>query len=91
MFLTSSELGDFQTRCRSELALRADSQLEAVAQATARMLADIDQVAVDDSSSVADIVVVAELAADTVAADTEAAAGIVQRQDMDKRSSYGDY
>lgn len=55
------------------------------------MLVDIDQVAADDSSSVADIVVVAELAADTVAADTEAAAGIAQRQDMDKRSSYGDY
>ena len=91
MFLTSSELEDFQTRCRSELAPQADSQLEAVAQATARMLADIDQVAVDDSSSVADIVVVAELAADTVAADTEAAAGIVQRQDMDKYSSCVDY
>ena len=91
MFLTSSESEDFQTRCRSDLALRADSQLEAVAQATARMLADIDQVAVDDSSSVADIVVVAELAADTVAADTEAAAGIVQRQDMDKYSSCVDY
>ena len=55
------------------------------------MLADIDQVAAD-SSFVADIVVAAELAADTAAADTEAvAAGIAQRQDMDRRSSYGDY
>ena len=54
------------------------------------MLADIDQIAAD-SSFVANIVVAAELAADTVAADTEAAAGIVQRQDMDRRSSYGDY
>ena len=42
------------------------------------MLADIDQVAVDDSSSVADTVVAAELAADAAAADTEAAAGIAQ-------------
>ena len=41
------------------------------------MLVDIDQVAAD--SSFADIVVVVELAADTAAADTEAAAGIVQR------------
>ena len=41
------------------------------------MLADIDQVAAD-SSSVADTVVAAELAADTAAADTEAAAGIAQ-------------
>lgn len=54
------------------------------------MLANIDQVAAD-SSSVADIVVAAELAADTAAVDIEAAAGIVQRQDMDKRSSYVDY
>lgn len=90
MFLTSSESEDFQTRYRSELAPQADSQLEAVAQAAARTLADIDQVAAD-SSFVANIVVAAELAADTVAADTEAAAGIVQRQDMDRHSSYGDY
>lgn len=54
------------------------------------MLADIDQVAAD-SSSVADIVVAAELVVDMAVVDTEAAAGIVQRQDMDKRSSYGDY
>lgn len=54
------------------------------------MLADIDQVAAD-SNFVVDIVVAAELAADTAAADTEVVAGIVQRQDMDKRSSYGDY
>ena len=54
------------------------------------MLADIDQVAAD-SNFVADIVVVAELAADTTAADTEVVAGIVQRQDMDKHSSYVDY
>ncbi|QWQ31079.1 hypothetical protein KOY49_02590 [Candidatus Minimicrobia vallesae] len=53
-------------------------------------MADIDQVAAD-SNFVADIVVAAELAADTVAADTEDAAEIVQRQDMDKHSSYGDY
>ena len=53
-------------------------------------LADIDQVAAD-SSSVADIVVAAELTADTTVADTEAAAGIVQRQDMDRHSSYVDY
>ena len=90
MFLTSSEPGDFQTRCRSELALQADSQLEAALQAAARTLADIDQIAVD-SNFVVDIAVAAELVVDTVAADTEAAAGIVQRQDMDKRSSYGDY
>lgn len=90
MFLTSSESEDFQTRCRSELAPQADSQLEAVAQAAARTLADIDQVAAD-SSSVADIVVAAELTADTTVADTEAAAGIVQRQDMDRHSSYVDY
>ena len=51
---------------------------------------DTDQVAAD-SSFVADIVVAAGLAADTVAADTEAAAGIVQRQNMDKYSSYVDY
>ena len=84
MFLTSSELEDFQTRCRSELALQADSQLEAALQAAARMLADIDQVAAD-SSFVADIVVAVELVVDM------AAAGIVQRQDMDRHSSYGDY
>ena len=84
MFLTSSESEDFQTRYRSELAPQADSQLEAVAQAAARMLADIDQV-------VTDIVVAAELAADTAAVDIEAAAGIVQRQDMDKYSSFDDY
>ena len=54
------------------------------------MLANIDQVAAD-SNFVADIVVAAELAADTAAADTEVAAGIVQRQDMDRHSSYGDY
>lgn len=90
MFLTSSEPEDFQTRCRSDLALQADSQLEAVAQAAARTLVDIDQVAAD-SSSVADIVVVAGLAADMTAADIEAVAGIAQRQDMDKYSSYVDY
>ena len=56
----------------------------------ARTLADIDQAAAD-SNFVADIVVAAELAADTAAADTEAAAGIVQRQDMDRHSSYVDY
>lgn len=51
----------------------------------------IDRVAAD-SSSVADIVVAAELVVDTTAADTEAAAaGIVQRQDMDKYSSFDDY
>ena len=48
------------------------------------MLADIDQVAVD-------IVVAAELVVDMTAVDIEAAAGIVQRQDMDKYSSYVDY
>ena len=53
------------------------------------MLADIDQVAAD--SSFVDIVVAAELAADTTVVDTEVVAGIVQRQDMDKRSSYVDY
>ena len=52
---------------------------------------DIDQV-VADSSFVVDIVVAAKLAADTAAADTEAvAAGIAQRQDMDKHSSCADY
>ena len=90
MFLTSSELEDFQTRCRSELTPRVDSQMDAVAQAAARTLVGIDRVAAD-SNFVADIVVAAELAADTAAADTEAAAGIVQRQDMDRHSSYGDY
>ena len=79
MFLTSSESEDFQTRCRSELMSQVDGQLEAVAQAAA------------DSSSVADIVVAAELTADMAAVDTEAAAGIVQRQDMDKYSSCVDY
>ena len=54
------------------------------------MLADIDQVAAN-SSFVADIVVAAELAADMTAADIEAVAGIAQRQDMDKYSSYVDY
>ena len=54
------------------------------------MLADIDQVAAD-SSSVADIVVVAELVADTAVVDTEVVAGIVQRQDMDRHSSCVDY
>ena len=54
------------------------------------MLADIGQVAAD-SNFVADIVVAAELVVDMTAVDIEAAAGIVQRQDMDKRSSYGDY
>lgn len=54
------------------------------------MLADIDQVAAD-SNFVVDIAVAAELAADKVAADTETAAGIVQRQDMDRHSSYVDY
>ena len=89
MFLTSSESEDFQTRCRSDLALQADSQLEAVAQAAARMLADIDQVAAD-SNFVADIVVAAELAVDMAAVDIEVVAGIVQRQDMDKHSFCGD-
>lgn len=49
------------------------------------MLADIDQVAVDSSF------VAAELAADTAAVDIEAAAGIVQRQDMDRHSFCVDY
>ena len=56
----------------------------------ARTLVDIEQVAAD-GSSVADIVVVAGLAADMTAADIEAVAGIAQRQDMDKYSSYVDY
>ena len=85
MFLTSSEPEDFQTRCRSELAPQANSQLEAVAQAAARTLADIDQVAANSSF------VAAELAADTAAVDIEAAAGIVQRQDMDRHSFCVDY
>ena len=51
---------------------------------------DIDQVAAD-SSFVADIVVAAELVVDMAAVDTETAAGIVQRQDMDKYSSCVDY
>lgn len=90
MFLTSSELEDFYTRCRSESAPQADSQLEAVAQAAARTLVGIDRVAAD-SNFVADIVVAAELVVDMAAVDTEAvAAGIAQRQDMDKRSSYVD-
>ena len=54
------------------------------------MLVDTDQVAAD-SSSVADIVVAAELAADTAVVDTEVVAVIVQRQDMDRHSSYVDY
>ena len=60
------------------------------------MLADIDQVAVD-SSSAANIVVAAELVVDMAVVDIEAAvntevvAGIVQRRDMDKYSSYVDY
>ena len=54
------------------------------------MLVDIDQVDVD-SNFVADTAVAAELAADMAAADTEVAAGIVQRQDMDKYSSCVDY
>ena len=90
MFLTSSKLEDFQTRCRSELALQVDSQMEAVAQAAARTLVNIDRIAAD-SSSVADIVAAAELAADTAAADIEDVAGIVQRQDMDKHSFCVDY
>ena len=53
------------------------------------MLADIDQVAAD--SSFVDIVVAAELAADMTAVDIEVVAGIVQRQDMDKYSSFDDY
>ena len=48
------------------------------------MLANIDQVA-------ANIVVAAKLAVDMAAVDIEAAAGTVQRQDMDKYSSYVDY
>ena len=55
------------------------------------MLADIDQAAADDSSFVVNIVVAAELAADMAVVDIEAAAGIVQRQDMDRHSSYDDY
>lgn len=47
----------------------------------ARTLVDIEQVAAD-SSSAADIEVVA---------DTEVVVGIVQRQDMDRHSSYADY
>ena len=90
MFLTSSEPEDFQTRCRSELAPQADSWLEAALQAAARTLVDIDQVAAD-SNFVADIVVAAELTADMTAADIEDVAGIVQRQDMDKYSSFDDY
>ena len=54
------------------------------------MLVDIDQVAAD-SNFVADIVVAAELAADTAAANTEFVAGIVQLQDMDTHSSFDDY
>ena len=54
------------------------------------MLANIDQVAVD-SNFVADIVVAAELVVDMTAVDIEAAAGIVQRQDMDRHSYFGDY
>lgn len=49
------------------------------------MLADIDQAAVDSNF------VAAELVVDMAAVDIEAAAGIVQRQDMDKYSSYVDY
>ena len=90
MFLTSSELEDFQTRCRSELTPRVDSQMDAVAQAAARTLVGIDRVAAD-SNFVADIVVAAELVVDMAVVDTEVVAGIVQRQDMDKHSSCGDY
>ena len=54
------------------------------------MLVDTDQV-VADSSSVADIVVAAELAVDMAAVDIETVAGIVQLQDMDRHSSYVDY
>ena len=54
------------------------------------MLADIDQVAAD-SNFVVDIAVAAELAADMAVVDTEVVAGIVQRQDMDRHSSYDDY
>lgn len=53
------------------------------------MLANIDQAAAD-SNFVADIVV-ADIVVDMAAVDIEAAAGIVQRQDMDKYSSYVDY
>ena len=55
------------------------------------MLVDTDQVAADDSSFVADIVVAAELVVDMAVVDTEVVAGIVQRQDMDKYSSFDDY
>ena len=54
------------------------------------MLANIDQVAAD-SNFVADIVVAAELVVDMAVVDTEVVAGIVQRQDMDRHSSYVDY
>lgn len=60
------------------------------------MLANIDRVDVD-SNFVADIVVAAELVVDMAVVDIEAAvntevvAGIVQRRDMDKYSSYVDY
>ena len=54
------------------------------------MLADIDQAAAD-SNFVENIVVAAELVVDMAAVDTEAAAGIAQRQNMDRHSSYGDY
>ena len=46
---------------------------------------------VDTDHVVADIVVAAELAVDMAAVDIEVVAGIVQRQDVDKRSSYVDY
>ena len=52
-------------------------------------MADIDQVAAN--SSFVDIVVAAELAADTAAADIEVGAVIAQRQDMDKHSFCVDY
>lgn len=51
---------------------------------------DIDQVAAD-SNFVVDIAVAAELVVDMATVDTETAAGIVQRQDMDKYSSCVDY
>ena len=58
-------------------------------------MADIDQVAADSNFVadivVADIVVAAELVVDMAAVDIEAVAGIVQRQDMGKHSSYVDY
>lgn len=54
------------------------------------MLANIDQAAVD-SNFVADIVVAAELVVDMTAVDIEVVAGIVQRQDMDRHSSYVDF